>query len=388
MVLLEYVWIDAFGELRSKTKILPNIKYIENNIPEWNFDGSSTGQATGFKSDVILKPVETFKDPFRRNIKDSTGSDVNCYLVMCDTYLPDGRPHPTNTRVICEKLEQQTKDHEPWFGVEQEYILYDSQDFKSNRGIDYIPQKPYGWTHEKLTNTEIKTKNRIEYEQHLEPYPNTKFTGQGPYYCGVGGDRVYGRHIAEEHMEHCIYAGIGICGINAEVTPSQWEFQIGPLGPTEVGDHLWMARYILNRITEKHNCYIEYVPKPMLEWNGSGCHTNFSTRKMREIDHFSENDKTGLDEIISACEKLALKHDEHLQEYGDVEQNKKRLTGHHETASFQKFTYGVSDRGASVRIPLNVANDKCGYLEDRRPASNMDPYKVTSAILKTVCVSE
>ena len=364
MILLEYVWIDAFGELRSKTKILPNLKYIEDNLSEWNFDGSSTGQAKGFKSDVILKPVGTFKDPFRRNIKDSVGGDVNCYLVMCDTYLPDGKPHSTNTRVLCKQLEQRTKDFSPWFGVEQEYILYDTKS-----------KHPYDWIHTWENET---TKH--------DNYPSNKFLGQGPYYCGVGGDRVKGRHIAEEHMEHCIYAGIGICGINAEVTPSQWEFQIGPLGPTEVSDHLWMARYILNRITEKYGCYVEYHPKPMQEWNGSGCHINFSTIKMREIDHFS--DKTGLDEIIFACEKLALKHDKHLQEYGNIEQNKKRLTGDHETASFQKFTYGISDRGASIRIPLNVANDKCGYLEDRRPASNMDPYAVTSIILKTVGVPE
>jgi len=363
MVLLEYVWIDAFGELRSKTKFLPNMKYLKSEIPEWNFDGSSTGQATGFKSDIILKPCGLFKDPFRRNIKNVMDSDINCYIVMCDTYLPNGNPHPTNARIHCEELEKLTKEHDPWFGIEQEYILYDVE-----------TNFPYKWT--------CCDRNGKKFQ------PSGKFLGQGPYYCGVGGDRVYGRHIAEEHLEYCIYAGVDICGINAEVTPSQWEFQIGPLGPTEIGDHLWVARYILNRIAEKYGCYIEYNPKPMQDWNGSGCHTNFSTIKMRKNAHFSDDNKTSLDEIISACEKLALKHDEHLQEYGNAEQNKMRLTGDHETASFQKFTYGVSDRGASVRIPLNVANEKCGYLEDRRPASNMDPYKVTSAILKTVCVSE
>jgi glutamine synthetase len=355
MVILEYVWIDAFGGLRSKTKVLPNIKYIDNNVPEWNFDGSSTGQATGFKSDIILRHKEIFRDPFRRNIRNHYDENVNCYLIMCDTYLPNGQPHATNTRAKCVELESKTMDLIPYFGIEQEYILYDT-----------TTHLPYNWTSKDL--------------------PSEKLKEQGPFYCGSGGDRVFGRDIAEEHLEHCLYAGIEICGINAEVTPSQWEFQVGPIGPTAIGDHLWMARYILNRITEKHNCYAEYHPKPMKMWNGSGCHTNFSTKNMRETDHFSENNKTGLDEIVIACEKLKLKHDEHLEVYGDTEQNKLRLTGNHETASFKKFTYGVSDRGTSIRIPLNVANEKCGYLEDRRPASNMDPYKVVSALLETVCM--
>ncbi len=227
MVILEYVWIDAFGGLRSKTKVLPGVKYIHNDIPEWNFDGSSTGQATGFKSDVILKHTEVFKDPFRRNIKNFIGEDINCYLVMCDTYLPNGEPHSTNARVKCAELANQTINMDPLFGIEQEYILYDAK-----------THLPYNWVGDNL--------------------PSDKFKQQGPFYCGSGGDRVFGRQIAEEHLEHCLYAGIEICGINAEVTPSQWEFQVGPINAIAIGDHLWMARYILNRITEKHNCYVEY----------------------------------------------------------------------------------------------------------------------------------
>jgi Glutamine synthetase len=345
MTLCEYIWIDAFGKLRSKTKVLNRLNdVIINDLPEWNFDGSSTGQAEGCKSDVILKPAAFFFDPFRKQSQN--------YLIMCDTYLPNGMPHSTNRRVACKLFESQTTKLEPLFGIEQEYILYDAK-----------TRLPYNWEDCDL--------------------PSIKFQKQGPFYCGSGGDLVFGRHIVEEHLECCLYANINICGINAEVTPSQWEFQIGTNGPTSIGDHLWVARYILNRLTEKYGCYAEYHPKPMLTWNGSGCHTNFSTNKMRE----TTNKCKGIDEIIIACEKLSHKHNEHLLVYGNIDQNKLRLTGKYETSSFTKFTYGISDRGASIRIPLNVANDEKGYLEDRRPASNMDPYEVVSALLETVCIN-
>jgi glutamine synthetase len=385
----EYIWIDAFENLRSKIKILDYPPYKTNqwrpfdklklqdgktrpnpglsdesmrlhvdnclDLPEWNFDGSSTGQAKGYKSDVILKPVYVCRDPFRnfefldedRKRDDISINPRHAYLVLCETYNPDGTPHITNTRYKCKTTTHITKDEDAWFGIEQEYIIYDN---KTNL--------PLGW---------------------LAPdWPSSLYEGQGPYYCGVGGDKAFGRHIAEKHLEYCLSAGLKICGINAEVTPAQWEFQLGPLDALEISDQLWLARYILNRITEEYSCTIEYHPKPMEKWNGSGAHTNFSTKKMREPG--------GIIKIIDACEKLRLKHAEHLEVYGNVEENKLRLTGNHETASFDKFTYGVSDRGASIRIPLNVHNEKCGYLEDRRPSSRMDPYLVTERILRTVCL--
>lgn len=334
--LLEYIWIDAYNNLRSKTKIMKCDDGLNvENCPYWTFDGSSTGQAESNDSDVILKPCKLYLNPLIEKKDNMSG-----YLVLCETYDKDRNPHKTNYRWNCRKMTDKIDIKlDPWFGIEQEYIIYDR-----------VTMKPYMWN----SNTMV----------------------QGPYYCGCGGDRALGRQIAEKHVELCLKIGLKICGINAEVTPSQWEFQIGPLSALDISDELWIARYLLNRISEEFGCWINYHPKPMKDYNGSGCHTNFSTFQMRQDN--------GYDEIIKACQKLSQKHAEHLMEYGEY--NDIRLTGHHETSNIHQFSYAEGNRGSSIRIPLHVVNDKKGYLEDRRPGSNMDPYRVTSIILKSVCL--
>lgn len=348
-VIAEYIWVDGSKptkKLRSKTKVFFADRRIAlsnpQDMPVWSFDGSSTYQAAGYDSDVFLKPVRLFHDPVR-----SGKFNAQCVLVLCETFLDRActKPHPTNTRAILREADKKYSEHKPLFGIEQEYTLYDADG-----------GRPYRW-----------------------PKSATAFPGpQGRYYCGVGADEVYGRQVVEKHLKACVEANILISGVNAEVMPAQWEFQVGPLPPLEVADQLWVARWLLYRIGEGFGISAKLNPKPISgDWNGAGLHTNFSTKKMR-----CEN---GLKEIEKACEKLRSRHVEHLTVYGA--DNDKRLTGKHETCAINEFRWGVGDRGASIRIPKAVAaaENRRGYLEDRRPAANADPYEVCYAILESVC---
>ena len=325
--IVEYLWIDGTeptAKLRSKTKIVT----VGEEPPLWGFDGSSTNQAPGEDSDCVLRAVYTCPDPIRKG---------NAKIAMCEVLKTDLSPHPSNTRAACAEIAGKHTEHEMIFGIEQEYTLFTG------------PTQPLGWPRDGF------------------PAP------QGGYYCGVGSDEVFGRPLVEEHMVACLAAGLMISGINAEVMPAQWEFQIGPIDTPEVADQLWVARWLLYRIGEDHKVNATLDPKPMRgDWNGAGAHTNFSTKEMRE----------SFDACIEAAEALGRRHDLHIANYGHAIEE--RLTGLHETASYAEFKYGVSDRGASVRIPWQVARDGKGYIEDRRPNANMDPYVVTRLVLESV----
>ena len=237
---------------------------------------------------------------------------------------------------------------EPWFGIEQEYSLLDRDGW------------PFGW-----------------------PKPNGYPAPQGPYYCSVGADRSYGRDVVDAHYKACLYAGVKICGINGEVMASQWEFQVGPLEGISAADHLWMGRYILHRVAEEFGIVVTFDPKPITgNWNGAGAHTNYSTLQMRQ--------EGGIKYIEEAIEKLGKRHKTHIRVYDPHggKDNERRLTGHHETSSINDFSAGVANRGCSIRIPRSVGEDKKGYLEDRRPASNCDPYSVTEMLVRTTVLNE
>ena len=330
----EYIWIDGHKPtpmLRSKTKIL---KDSVKTPPIWGFDGSSTEQATGDNSDCMLQPVFTCPDPLRG------GKNI---LVLCEVRVAQsGEPHPTNTRAACASTAKKFAAHEMIYGIEQEYTFM------------RLDGRPFGFP-----------------EAGGEPGP------QGPYYCGVGAGRAMGREIIEEHTWACIEAGLLIEGTNAEVMPGQWEYQIGAADAITVSDHLIVARWLLERIAEDHDVVVSLDAKPQKgDWNGAGAHTNFSTKAMRQ----------SYTAIEGACDALSKRVMEHVENYGDDIQS--RLTGKHETAPWNKFSYGVSNRGASIRIPWTVARDKKGYAEDRRPNANCDPYVVTRLIMETVCGNE
>lgn len=320
---VEYVWLDGYKpepNLRSKTKVIESQNFhIEdiNEFPMWSYDGSSTQQADGNFSDCLLKPVKFVWNPITEG-----------YLVLCEVLNPDGTPHVTNYRQYIQN------NPDNWYGFEQEYTL-----IKDGRPLGF-PKDGY-------------------------PAP------QGQYYCGVGTNVVSGRDLVEEHLNVCLSAGLDITGINAEVLLGQWEFQVFGKGNKEACDQLWIARYFLFLLSEKYGYKIEFHPKPLLgDWNGSGLHTNFSTKEMRET-----GGKSLFDAIFAA---FGNNHFKHIAEYGSS--NEKRLTGKHETQSIDRFSWGVSDRGASIRIPQATASEWKGYLEDRRPASNADPYRIVRVI--------
>jgi glutamine synthetase len=327
---LEYIWLDGYQptqSLRSKTKVVSNFSGNVEDAPMWAFDGSSTEQAPGGSSDCLLKPVFVVPDPGR----SGTG-----FLVMCEVLNADGSPHRTNGRATIAD-----DDDDFWFGFEQEYTIWDPE---SN--------KPIGFP--------------------VEGYPGP----QGPYYCSVGHGKAVGRHIVEEHLELCLEAGLNVEGINAEVMMGQWEFQVFAKGAKQAGDEVWVSRYLLERVAEHYEMSINWHCKPVKgDWNGSGMHANFSNTTLRTC-----GSKETYEAICRAFEPR-IKH--HIDVYGA--DNDQRLTGLHETQSIDKFSYGVSDRGASIRIPIGtVENGWKGWLEDRRPASNADPYMVASAIITTV----
>ena len=309
---------------------------IATELPTWNYDGSSTYQAEGSNSDVFLKPRAMFRDPFRLG---------NNKLVMCDTYKYNWTKTDSNHREACLKTMKLAEDSYPWFGMEQEYTLLD------------IDGHPYGW-------------------------PKNGFPGpQGPYYCGVGTAKAYGRKIVESHYKACLYAGIKISGVNAEGMPSQWEYQVGPCEGISMGDELWMSRFILHRLAEEFNIKVTFDPKPVPgDWNGTGLHANFSTKSMR-----GEN---GILDIEKAIDRLSATHKKFIRLYDPKEgkDNERRLTGTNATSSIHDFSAGVANRGASIRIPRDVAELKKGYLEDRRPSSNADPYIISDLLVKTICL--
>ena len=360
-VCAEYLWVsgkDTHHDLRSKVRTLPSstfaaipdsefkkfddrhtIDRLANMFPMWSFDGSSTDQALcckgkGENTEIYIQPRRVWPHPFPFK---HNGVEIRTFLVLSECFFPELPLRPTgdNTRHIACGVFDKMLETKPWFAMEQEYVIMDP-----------------------------KTKRPFNWPENGFPSP------QGPYYCSNGA-AAWGRHIAEEHLAACVYMGVRISGLNAEVLPSQWEYQVGPSTGIEAGDHAVAARWLLIRVAAQHGLDIAFESKPVRgDWNGSGMHTNYSTEEMRKAG--------GIAAIHAAIAKIDPNHPRDVLLYGD--DNKVRLTGLHETSSMTKFTSGVGTRNTSCRIPVQCAADGCGYLEDRRPSASADPYLVTATL--------
>ncbi len=352
---IEYIWIDGDNGLRSKIRTTTTLNLDDL---EWNYDGSSTNQASTRDSEVILKPVKLLMNVYENlKMKNQLGldniSNFGCnFLLLCHCVDRNGVPVINNNYEYAKNIFSNpiVSNSKSWFGLEQEYFLVNPH---NNCVVGF------------------------DYSNKIEPMET-----QGKYYCGFNGTHPDCRKIAQKHLYACQLNGIKISGINAEVAYGQWEFQIGPVEGIDAAYQLWIARYLLLKIAEEEGYSVTFEPKPIKfgEWNGSGCHTNFSTEKMRNGDEL-EN-KYGVDYIFEAMEKLKHKQKEHIDVYGTG--NEYRLTGKYETSDIDIFSYGIGSRNTSIRIGYKTMEDKKGYFEDRRPSSNMDPYLVCAKLVETV----
>jgi glutamine synthetase len=335
----EYIWLGdnktIAVDIRSKTRVLRASEDVSDWKSDtlWNYDGSSTGQAQGNDSEVFLRVVKQFPDPFRDPSKDK--------LLLCENekYFANGKKIGCE-RGKCAMIMEAAKTECPRFGLEQEFFLMDN-------------------------NTNMPVGYRVKEEP------------QGNFYCGTIGSCIPSklRKFYEKFLENCRIATIALSGANFEVAPGQLEFQIDNYGVT-CGDHLWMARYIAQRTAQELDCYIEFATRVIEgDFNGSGCHTNFSTASMMAPGGWEYIQKQVLP-------KLEEKHMHHIHRYGPG--NTLRLSGKHETASWKHFSWGVGSRDTSIRIPTDTKDKERGYIEDRRPSSAMNPYVVTGMIVQTI----
>ncbi|GFN88365.1 glutamine synthetase [Plakobranchus ocellatus] len=334
-ILLEYVYIAEDGiSVHSKCKKVTSVPKNVSDVPVWSY-------ADNFPvEDRFMKPVALYNDPFRRGQHK---------IVLCEVYANDWTPAPRNFRRSCDEVMSRPEVQEaaPWFGLEQEYSITD------------VNNRPLGWP------------------SSFMPQPDSPL-----HHEAVGMYRAFGRDLYEAHLFACMYAGINISGGNAEACPGQWEFQVGPTGGTRVSDDLWVARYILHRLSEEFGLAVSFHPKLIPGASGAcGGHVNISTKPMRE--------EGGIRHIKAAIPRLERTHHQFLplcDAHGGLD-NQARLIGFFCTAS-GNFTYGVENRDACVRISRQVAQDKKGFLEDRRPASNFDPYLVTEALVRVIVLGE
>lgn len=323
MLFVEYIWLDAKGSFRSKTRVMHNflgvpreVSTILKHIPLWHFDGSSTGQACLGSSDVVLVPAQIYRNPFK----------IDDLWVLCEVETVD-KKGLSSRREAAKSFEVFGEALEPWFGFEQEFFI-------------------------------------------LKDDPSTT----EPHYCGVGYPQVLYRPFLEEAVSHGLSMGLQLDGFNLEVAPHQLEIQLLGKG-LKAADDLTILRYLLLRLGERHSLAISFHPKPFADTNGSGCHTNISTLQTR-------GGGDGYAWIVHFIEKaLGPDHEAFMTEVSG-EANEKRMTGTCETSSFKDFSWAEAHRGSSVRIPEPTVRLGHGYFEDRRPGSSVDPYDLIGRLTR------
>ncbi|PZC84686.1 glutamine synthetase 1, mitochondrial [Helicoverpa armigera] len=335
-IIATYIWIDGSGiNMRCKDRVLDCVPYSPDAAPCWFFDGCFTGQASKDSTDAMLRPAAVYRDPFR--------ADPHV-LILCDVFLGDGKkPAATNHRVFCNELCEIHRDEEPWFGMEQECTMLDVDGW----GLGWpkgggFPAKKYQYS-----------------------------------YCGVGAKYIAGRDVMESHAKACLFAGVDFMGSNAEVMNACWEWQIGTTFGIKAADDLWMSRFIMNRVAEDYGVDITYHPKPFGHLHpGVGMHHNFSTKRMRADGGYA---------FIEECiKKLEKNHKKHMKVYGNDEStNRMRLMGKFDTSAFDKFSWGIANRNASIRLQRGIKKKGKGFMEDRRPGGDSDPYLVCGLLLET-----
>lgn len=326
---LEYIWLDANQNFRSKVKVNQGKEYNLDDIstiPVWNYDGSSTGQAEIQDSEVLLQPKRVYTNSILTNFP---------VLVLCDTYNP--KTDLRSSHYGAEQIFKKYESNQPMFGLEQEFFMFNSKDKNE------IPEK------------------KMEVAAH------------GEYYCSVGPQCSRTRRYLLDVMYTAIQLGIKVTGMNYEVAPGQAELQVCNIGLDACYD-LLMIRYLLTRLGENYNIVPNFEPKILSDENGSGCHINFSTLEMRNMTEVKELHKM----IHTMCQNLEKHHNTFIDEYYGSG-NKERLSGTCETCSYQEFKVKKGGRNASIRVP-NEGN----YFEDRRPSSNIDPYLACSKLLECV----
>lgn len=366
---LEYIWLDINEHIRSKIRVITTDNKIETikQIPKWSYDGSSTGQSTTLNSEILLEPIYMCYNSFLISkcltsfYKDIVSSNyIDKLIVLCNTTYYDKKNENTQERnkeqhqqhyqqenYITEALEKfslkQNVNHDIWFGIEQEFFLFDKETLK-----------PFKWDY----------------------YQSYKETLEGEFYCGVNRSNITETKIMEEFLEKCLLSNLNISGINQEVEFTQWEYQIGPVKGIESAHQMIVAKFILLKICEKYNLYPVFHPKPIKtkdkEWNGSGCHINISTEKTRN--------KEGIYEIYKIMEKMEKDHSNFIENYCG-KNNHMRLTGKNETSNPDIFSYSIGGRNTSIRIPYQTKIDNRGYFEDRRPGSDINYYKIITKYL-------